>query len=402
MLPIRIERWVRTLALLPALVAGCGGGGDPASATDEAAPQERPVEVALDTRVATRSDIAVSNFLARVEGLRERLRRFPGDQALRAMLVEHLLARAAFLGTFDDFDEVDALTAEQPGADGALMRASFLSAVHRFDEARAKLDEAERLGAPAAALERARIVIDLSVGQDPGALLPRAQALAAASERYGELTVLASVLGALGRYEEADATYLRALAAYRDSSPFTLAWVSFTRGVMWGEAAGRPDVARVLYADAAARLPDYVVANVHLSELEEPEAAAARLERVLDSHDPEPASRLAQRLEGPRRDALFAQARARYEALLSRHRAAFLDHASEFYVMVGEPEHALELALENLELRRNGRAFVVAIQAALAAGADATLCELLREATSARANHRVLDELVTAHADRCP
>ncbi len=396
----RIKGLVRLLALLPVVVVGCSSEAS-LEAPPQLPPEKHLLEVAFDARVTTHADIAVNNFLARVEALRERMVRFPDDQALRAMLVEHLLARATFLGTFEDFDEVDALTEDQPGADGALMRASFLSAVHRFDEARTKLDQAEQLGAPSLAIERARIVIELAIGEDPNALLPRAQSLVDASERYGHLTVLASVLGALGRYEEADATYLRALGAYRDSSPFTLAWVSFVRGVMWGEAAGRRDLAEALYEDAIARLPHYVVANVHLSEIEDTEVAVARLRRVLDSQDPEPAARLAQRLTGPERDELLARARARYEELLTRHRAAFLDHASEYYAIAGEPERALDLALENLDMRRNGRAYVVAIQAALAAGSQGKLCQLLEASAPERPRHRVLDELVAANENRC-
>ena len=396
---------MRIFALLPLLVAECGSGGPPAEAEPEAEralEEPSPAEVALDTRVTTRSDIAVRNFQARVEALREQQRRAPQDLALRATLVEHLLARATFLGTFDDFDEADTLSRGREGPEGALLRASFLSAVHRFEEARAKLAEAARLGAPEHLVERARLVVDLAVGEDPAGLLPRARTLTAASESYAHWTVLASVLAALGRYEQADATYLRALSIYRDTSPFPLAWVSFTRGVMWGEAAGRPDRARVLYADAVARLPDYVVANVHLSELEEPEQARARLEGVLASGDPEPSARLAQRLDGPRRAALFARARARYESLLSRHREAFLDHASEFYAMVGEPQRALELALENLTVRRNGRAYVVALRAAEAAGEQATVCRLVDEAAPLRTRHRVLDALAAELEGRCP
>ena len=128
-------------------------------------------------------------------------------------------------------------------------------------------------------------------------LVGRATTLVEAAPSYSHLTLLASALGAAGRFDEADEVWGRALSVYRDVSPFTLGWVSFTRGVMWSESAGRSDLALALYRDAVQRLPSYVVASTHLSELEDDAAAVARLEEVVDeTFDPEPAGRLAERL----------------------------------------------------------------------------------------------------------
>lgn len=338
------------------LLVACGSAAPVANAHASKQGAPKPSDLRIDDRRATSADVAVQNFEAGLQGTRDAFERSPDSAGLRTRLVDTLMARTAFFGTFDDFDEVDRLTelGESPTVDDRLRRASFLSAVHRFDEAAEQLTLAEEAGADR--VQRAKLVIDLAVGTPADELLPRAEALVESSARYSQLTVLASVQAAAGRYEEADATYQRALAEHRDVSPFPLAWIAFTRGVMWGEAANRPDLARPLYEEAVRRLPQYVVANVHLSELLEDEAAIERLESVVDSDDPEPAARLSERVEGERREALRARARARYEHLLSHHRHAFLDHAAEFFIIVGEPARALELALENVASRPNGRA----------------------------------------------
>src|SRR5690606_35638155 len=110
-------------------------------------------------------------------------------------------------------------------------------------------------------------------------------------------------------------------------SPFPIAWVSFQRGVMWAEHAGKPEKALPLYREAVALLPQYVVANVHLAELEHEAGKAEEAKKLLSSvlssdGDPEPASVLSELLESsdPAQAAKYAeQAKQRYEALLKRY-----------------------------------------------------------------------------------
>ncbi len=381
-------------SLLAVVIVGCVAnvpeGGDDGHS---------PATVPLDSRRTTAADIAVGNLDASIESLRVRLARQPNNLEAHLALVERLLTRTAYLGSYDDFQEADdvsarALARYPDDARAIMQRAGYLGAVHRFVEARERLDEAQAAGAEASELERARLVVDLALGVAPASLLPRAHALVGESETFSRLTTLASVLGAAGHYEDADATYMRALARYRDVSPFALAWVSFTRGVMWGEAADRPDLALVLYRDAVQRLPQYVVANVHLSELEASAEAIERLERIPDSvGDPEPGGRLSQRLsesDPDRASELQARSAARYDTLLARHREAFLDHGAEFFAAGADPERGLALALENVELRNVPRAYLVAIGAALAADELDTACRLVEQSGPLQATHRVL------------
>src|SRR5690606_26382190 len=117
------------------------------------------------------------------------------------------------------------------------------------------------------------------------------------------------------------------LATYGDVSPLPVAWVAFQRGVMWAEQADRRDLGCALYGEGTRRLPAYVVANVHLAEIEReasPSRAIARLGSILASGDPEPAGLLGEILlaEGDPAEAapLIAQAEARYDELLAKHR----------------------------------------------------------------------------------
>ena len=114
-----------------------------------------------------------------------------------------------------------------------------------------------------------------------------------------------------------------------------------------------------------------------------------------DAHDvAEPAGRLSQRLtssDPARAEALREQGAARYDELLSRHREAFLDHGAEFFAGAGgDPVRGLALALENVALRPVPRAYLVAIDAALAATDVATACRMVAESEPLQARHQVL------------
>jgi hypothetical protein len=178
---------------------------------------------------------------------------------------------------------------------------------------------------------------------------------------------------------------------------------------MWAELADRPDLARPLYEEAVRRLPGYVVASVHLAELEEvggaPARAISRLEPLAERSsplaDPEPLGRLAEWLapSAPVRAAALAErARQGYERLLARAPLAFLDHAAEFFGGAGrDPARALALAEENLANRQNPRAFVLAIEAALAAGRTGRACALAAGVPAgARGAHVPLRALLAA------
>jgi len=230
------------------------------------------------------------------------------------------------------------------------------------------------------------------------------------------LGLLANAEAALGEFDAADEHYQAALDTLHDVSPFPVAQLSFQRGVMWAEQAHRPERALAFYAEAVRRFPEYVVANVHLAELEAAtgrrDAAIERLRPLaersrLPGHDPEPLGALAELLlaRDPNDGAaapLIEGARQGYEGLLAGNRTAFLDHAAEFFGGPGgDKPRALELARENLALRRTPRAYGLAIESAFGAGDTAAACGWMAEASGVRGQSPALAALLEHEGPRC-
>ncbi|MEM9071997.1 MAG: hypothetical protein AAGE52_26055 [Myxococcota bacterium] len=392
---------------LPLLVLACSGQGV------EPTPAPTPATVPLGfDGTTTNGETALRNLDDAIASLARAYEASPSETFL-AQRIAALLNRASYAGNYDDFavalDESADYLERYPGSPEAhVTRSRVLSAVHLFREALAELDEAERLGWPASVLERSRITLELAVGTDAALLEPRARALVADQPEFANYNTLATVLANLGRFEEADAMYREAFTDFRDVSPFPVAFSFFARGVMWGEMANRPDLAKPLYEEAVRRLPSYSVGNVHLAELEsevdEGDEAVARLARLAEAvGDPEPAGLLSELTTDPARAAeLSGIAAARYDVLLSRHPEAFYDHGSEFFAGAGnDPDRALQLALDNVALRPIPRAFIVAIEAATAAGDEEQVCTLATDAERFVSVHPVLAELVESLDRRC-
>jgi tetratricopeptide repeat protein len=373
-------------------------------ATEPAVPQQ-----------TTRGDIAVGNLDDRIQSVQRRLARSPTDLPVRAHLIDLLLMRTQFLGSFADFAQVRELAdgavhdfPKQPQAHLLLARA--LSAVHRFGDAERELDAADALGAPDTAPQRASIHI--AEGHDLDAALALAKQRAEKAPTLEHLSLWAQAEAALGHFDAAEAQYLAALQTYHDVSPFPVAYLLFQRGVMWAELADAPERALPIYAEAVRRLPEYVVANVHLAELEiksgHADAASQRLQRLVDhTSDPEPLGVLGQLLldthpEDPRGKQLIARAQSGYEALLSQHRDAFLDHAAEFFAGPGAaPRRALELAQANLTLRQTGRAYILAIKSALAANDPKLACSYIAQAEKTQTQSKNLQRLILKETPLC-
>jgi tetratricopeptide (TPR) repeat protein len=393
----------------PALAADHEGDEQPDQQADDDAIE---LELTRFPRRLTSGETAVSNFNGQIDSLEAALERQPGSVIHGTQLVLAWLTRTQFLGSYEDFSRADEVTSElvlSAPTDPAMhtLRASFLSAVHRFDDAEAALARATELGDQSAAMKAT--TYDLARGHDVEQVLASRNAALEHARTFVTLTDVAAAQAALGRFDRAEAHYIEALRLYRDVSPLPVAWVCFQRGVMWGEMANEPATARVLYEEAVRILPDYVAANVHLAEREhadgDSEAAIARLERIAArTSDPEPKGRLSQYLtesDPARAEALRREADQGYSALLRDHFHAFLDHASEFYVNAGaDPDRALELALESLRSRTNARAYVVALQAAEAANEADRWCEIASAATRVGTN-RNLEELLHMPAFEC-
>jgi tetratricopeptide (TPR) repeat protein len=312
-----------------------------------------------------RGDIALDN-------LDQLIARHAGDPAVD----ELLLMRARFFADYAALERVAELAdAEATDAISRLRRARARAAVHRFDEAVADLDAAERLGADAQSLLALRAPVRIAQGA-ADEVIPALEAGARRNPGYAAASALAGAYAGAGRFADADRAFAQALASLRTTSPFPHAWAWFARGTMWAEQAGDARRGRRFLERAVAYLPAFVGANLHLAELElgagEPRAAEARLASVAASGDPEVLALLGT-LRGasdPESGArAVAAARSRFEELLARQPAAFADHAAEFYLAAGaDPERARRLAALNFAQRPTARARDLLERAAREAG----------------------------------
>jgi tetratricopeptide (TPR) repeat protein len=362
----------------------------------------------------TRGDLALRNLSDRISMLEKRAGKAPLDLPFREQLVDQLLTRTQLLGTFDDFGRAlelgEAAVRDYPKNPKALaLRARTRSAVHRFHEAAEDLEAARGLGAD---VDAKLAALAVARGQNLEAARDFARGRVSRSASSDRLGLLANTEAALGEFEAADEHFQAALAGLKDVSPFPVAMLTFARGVMWAEQAGDPARARPHYVEALRRLPQYVVANVHLAELEaqsgQRDLAIERLRKVVDqTADPEPAGYLGELLiERDATDAtaaaLITRARDGYTSLIERYRAAFLDHASEFFGGPGnDPARALAFAQENLALRPTPRAHALAIEAAVAAHDVPLTCQLVEAARPLGARSRNLAELLSAEQPQC-
>ncbi|MCH9680016.1 MAG: tetratricopeptide repeat protein [Deltaproteobacteria bacterium] len=353
----------------------CDQGGGAALEAEPVVVGPATVEVAVGPPT-TDGATAQRNLTAQIDGLRDAVERGLVGPDVTDALIDALLTRAQFFGTWRDFDEALELSAQRlamPDASSAVYerRARVLAAVHLFPQALAVLESSP----PDEGVAAAAVTIGEAIHGGSEEIVAARQRLAERETRtLGEQIGLARALAGVGRFEEADAAYVEAAASYGDVSPLPIAWIAFSRGVMWGEVAGRPDLARPLYEHAVGRLPGYVVANVHLAELEVEAGELARAtERLaglpLDSIvDPEPDAVLGRVTND---DAIVARALAGYEQMLALHPEAVWDHATEFFLSGADaPARAFELAALNLALRQTERAYLLALRAALAVGDD--------------------------------
>ena len=312
----------------------------------------------------TDGTIALSNLEAHIDGLEMSCGRGELDSPAWSELIDLITLRAQIRGRIADYEHASAL-AEQCALDapadgvGLLARARSRAALHRFDEALADLDSAERFGSPGPEVEAERAAILQALGRHNEALALRR----AAAERHADfesLAGLASLHAELGEIAAAETWFDESCRCFRSVSPFPIAQLEFQRGHMWFKH-GDLKCARHWFEAAWRRLPAYAQAEGHLAEVEyelgERNVAIARLRRLASvADDPDYAVQLARMLAETdhldEADMWCKRAEERYEQIVARHPAAFADHAADFWLSVGnEPQRALSLAKLNLKVR---------------------------------------------------
>jgi tetratricopeptide (TPR) repeat protein len=287
----------------------------------------------------------------------------------QAFLVDLLLLRGRVLGRIADYERAaglaEALARNAPDDGAALLaRARTRGTFHRFPEALADLDAAERRDADRAALDAEQAAILQAIGCHAEALVLRRDA-AAHRPGFTTLGALAVLEAERGQIREAERLFTEARHHYRGVSPFPVAEFDFRRGLLWLGERDLP-AARVWFGAAVHRVPAYASALGHLAEVEAAlgarEAAVDRLRPLAGaSDDPEYAAGLAGLLSdagGPQEvEQWRSRAAARYDELVVRHPEAFLDHAAAFWLTVGgDPQRGLTLVERDLAHRRDAAA----------------------------------------------
>ena len=350
-------------------------------------------EIDLQT---TDGEIAVINLESARRRLWTRFSADPPREGNAEALVENERLTAQFVGDATALDRLETLAEQLVRVDAAsartaLIQAQIASMVHRFADARRDLAQAKFAGAFMDDVRRLEMAIDQACGVNLDRLLHERRQIAIRHNRVGDHVALGGLLADLRDFVGADRAYGEALRAYRDVSPFPVAWVCFQLGVLWGELVPEPDTDRAAhwYRKAVECLPKYAKACVHLAEIYassgRPGDAEALLIPAVATGDPEVYWRLADVLaaQGRVREAHIQMqaARSGFESLLERHLLAFADHGAEFYAgSGGNVSRALELARINVANRPTLRAFEQAHAIAASAGDRAAATELLTAA----------------------
>lgn len=189
-----------------------------------------------------------------------------------------------------------------------------------------------------------------------------------------------SILGRMGKHEEADAAFAKAEAMYIEASPFVVSWILFERAGMW-DRAGDVEQAKRYYRLSLKALPQHAHAAGHLAALLPPGEAIPLLEGIVKTADDPEYRAMLGRLKNEQAaksgDALIAEAQKGYDELMKAAPLAFADHAGWFYLdAVKDPDRAVKVAEMNLDNRKVPEAYELLLAALLAAGEKDEACRI--------------------------
>ena len=322
----------------------------------------------------TSGRIAVANLSASIGGLE--LRRADGATFDDLVALSNLLfMRGDVLGRIADQDRAELIATEAialspAAAAAAYIRARLAGRFHRFEEARAALDQALAAGYPRHEIDDERAALLQATGRYDDALVLR-ERLAQDDPAIHTLGALASLQAEVGRWTAAETSYTAAFDADKGVSPLPCSQLLFE----WGVSAmrrGDLDRAEAILVELDAILPAHVPGRGHRAEVAlgrgQLDLATALIAPLLEtSDDPEyraiHAEILAMRGNSKAAGEAHRAAEA-YEQLLARRPEAYADHAAAFFMGVGNrPQRALELASANWKLRDTPRSRKLLVKA---------------------------------------
>ncbi|THK35772.1 tetratricopeptide repeat protein [Ensifer sp. MPMI2T] len=320
----------------------------------------------IDPGLYTSGRIAIANLSASIDGLEHDCVEGASFQKLLA-LSKLLFLSGDLLGRIVDHDRAEAIAARAvslspDSAEALQVCAQIAGRFHRFELAKALLDQALSAGCSKREIDIERAALLQATGYYNEALVLR-EGLAKQDPEIDTLGGLATLLAEMDQWDAAEACYAAALDADDGVSPIPCAQLLFE----WGVSAmrrGALDRAEAVFSDLNAILPAHVPGRGHRAEVAlargELDVAEALIAPLLEiSDDPEYravyAEILAARGDGnaARQAELASEA---YEQLLARRPEAYADHAAAFFMGVGNrPERAVHLATANWKLRDTPR-----------------------------------------------
>ena len=325
--------------------------------------------IMITERPLTDGAIALLNLGAQIDALEPEVRLGRAPIETRVGLIELISLRGLIVGRIADYVRAEEI-AEQLVRDAPtdarafVARARTRASFHRFDDALADLNRAERLSLDAETANGERAAIFQTVGRYDEALALREEA-AARRASFENVAALVGLHAERGEIEAAERRYAQSRSRYRGVSPFPIALLDFQLGLMWMNENCLED-ARGSFDAALRRVSAYAPARGHLAEVEaqlgEIDSAMSRLHSLaISSDDPDYAAQLARILAEAGRDHESwhwrRQAAARFDELMASRPEAFADHAAEFWLAAGaDPHKALRLAQINVEVRNTPRA----------------------------------------------
>lgn len=362
----------------------------------------KSLNLALNMPSATEGVIALINLESSRVRSWHMLNSFPDRSETKERVLQEEQQRIMYLSDATALDRLqvfaETLCHDTPCSVGTqIFAAKVASMRHCFASAALHLAEAEALSPRNEDLDWLRLSMKQATGENLYSVLEQRLARADAYPSLENIVPLGALLADLGHYEAAEQAYSRAIANYRDVSPFPVAWVCFQMGLLWGEIhpERNPSLAAMWYRKALSYLPAYVHARVHLAELclegGDFLNAETLLKPLVECGDPEVSWRYSQVLSAQRRDAEAEKFRdaasLEFCFLLKHHELAFADHAAAFFLCIGnDPVRACHLALLNLANRPTLRAFELAYSAAIASG-DAPLASELADQAHSQWKH---------------
>jgi tetratricopeptide (TPR) repeat protein len=314
----------------------------------------------------TSGRIALANLSTSIESLeRSRVERATFENLMA--LSKLLFLRGDLLGRIVDHDRAESVANEgialSPDTGSTLyIRARLAGRFHRFEEAKALLDQALAAVHSKDEIDVEKAALLQATGHHKEALAVR-ERLAKDNPGIHTLGALASLLAEMDQWAKAEISYEAALDADESTSPIPCSQLLFE----WGVSAmrrGDLDRAEAIFVKLDAILPQHVPGRGHRAEVAlargQLKVAAALITPLLEiADDPEYRAIYAEILvaQGDAEAASEAErAAAGYDVLLARRPEAYADHAAAFFMGVGNrPQLAVDLAQANWKLRDTPR-----------------------------------------------